>query len=265
MGRSAINQSLGAQTRDVTYGNPAQALLKEGITDVPTGDYEAYKAALRAGKSPLEAAQAAGGRFASVNQRIAELAPQLDKVLSKSQTLIPVQDVIDKPLENAAFEIMRNPAMTDAEKDAAINQLGALQKTLKQGLGPNATPSQLQIIKQAVGNRVNWGGNIAVTDEVKPAYRAVYATLKDAISKAVPESAPSNERLTNLLAAQHDLHTLAMAEEVGRGGGVASGKIGTSLAGMAERSAGRVLPLATTAPNLRSVLAGGASVEDANQ
>jgi hypothetical protein len=260
MGRSAINQSMGAQTRDVIFGNPAQALLKEGITDVPTGDYEAYKAAQRAGKSPLEAAQAAGGRFASVNQRIAELGPQLDKMLSGSQTLIPVKDVIDKPLNDATLQIISNPAMTDAEKDAAINQLGGLQKTLKQGLGPNATPSQLQVIKQAIGNRVNWGGNIAVTDEVKPAYRAVYGSLKDAISKAVPESAPINERLTNLLSAQQDLHTLAMAEEVGRGGGVMGGRVGTSLAGLVERGAGRVLPAATNAPNLRSVLAAGGSV-----
>ena len=219
LGRSAINQSLGAQTRDVTYGNPAVALTKEGITDVPTGDYEAYKSALRAGQSPLQASQAAGGRFAAVNQRISELTPRLNNLLSQSQSTIPVKDAIDKPLNDAALDIIMNPAMTDLEKDTALNQLGALQKSVKQGLGPDATPSQLQVIKQAIGNRVNWGGNVSVTDEVKPAYRALYGSLKNAIHQAVPGAAQVDERLTNLLAAHNDLDTLAKAEEVGRGGG----------------------------------------------
>jgi hypothetical protein len=77
LGRSMINQSLGAQTRDITYGNPAKALIDEGIHDVATGDFEAYKDALRSGKTPAEASKAAGGRFASVNQRIEEYGPRL--------------------------------------------------------------------------------------------------------------------------------------------------------------------------------------------
>lgn len=257
-GRSAINQSLGAQARDVTYGNPAVALTKEGISNVSTGDWQAYRQALTAGKSPLEASQAAGGRFAAVNQRIAELTPQLDQVLSGSQAQIPVADVIDKPLNDSALDIIMNPGMTDMEKDAAINQIGGLQKAVKQGLGPNATPSQLQAIKQAIGNRVNWGGTISVTDEVKPAYKSLYGSLKDAIHTAVPDSAPLDERLTNLLAAHNDLDSLARAEEVGRGGGVLSGgKIGSTLTGLAERSAGRVLPAVTTPnPELTGASAG---------
>ena len=133
LGRSAINQSMGAQTRDVTYGNPAVALTKEGITDIPTGDYEAYKDALRAGQSPTQASQAAGGRFASVNQRISELTPRLDNLLSQSQTTIPVKDVIDKPLNNAALDIIMNPAMTDLEKDTAVNQLARSAKVFEAG------------------------------------------------------------------------------------------------------------------------------------
>ncbi len=266
LGRSAINQSLGAQTRDVTYGNPAVGLTKEGITDVPTGDYEAYKSALRAGQSPLQASQAAGGRFAAVNQRISELTPRLNNLLSQSQATIPVKDAIDKPLNDAALDIIMNPAMTDLEKDTALNQLGALQKSVKQGLGPDATPSQLQVIKQAIGNRVNWGGNVSVTDEVKPAYRALYGSLKNAIHQSVPGAAQIDERLTNLLAAHSDLDTLAKAEEVGRGGGVISGgKIGTSLVGLAERSAGRVLPAAMGAPALTGAGAGTISLADVLQ
>jgi hypothetical protein len=47
--------------------------------------------------------------------------------------------------------------MTDVEKNTALIQLGVLQKSVKQRLAPDATPSQLQVIKQAVGNRVNLG------------------------------------------------------------------------------------------------------------
>jgi hypothetical protein len=237
-----INQSLGAQARDITYGNPAKALIDEGIHDVATGDFEAYKDALRAGKTPAEASKAAGGRFASVNQRIEEYGPRLEKFLAQSTRTIPVADAIDAPLNSAAHEIIDNPAMTDAEKDAAINQLGSFKKSLKEGLGKDVSPLQLNKIKQKIGNRVNWGGNVSVTDEVKPAYRNVYGTMNKLISDAVPEAKDLNERLTNLYAAQSDIETLTKAEEVGRGGGVTGGKIGSTLVGKAEKEAGRVLP-----------------------
>ena len=47
---------------------------------------------------------------------------------------------------------------------------------------------------------------------------------------------------SNLYAAQSDIETLTKAEEVGRGGGVTGGKIGSTLIGKAEREVGRVLP-----------------------
>jgi hypothetical protein len=268
LGRSAINQSLGTQTRDITYGSPAKAIVDEGIGDVVTGDFEAYKKALQAGKTPAEASQAAGGRFAAVSQRVQEYAPRLEKALAASKATISTADAIDAPLHQAAFDIINNPAMTDAEKDAAINQLGALQKSLKQGLGDKISPLQLNKLKQAIGNRVNWGGNVSVTDEVKPAYRSLYSTMKNLISKSVPEAKELNERLSNLLAAQSDLETLMKAEEVGRGGGVAGGKIGSTVVGMAEREAGRVLPGAAKvaqSPAVKGATAGAASgVVDGN-
>jgi hypothetical protein len=62
------------------------------------------------------------------------------------------------------------------------------------------------------------------------------------ISGAVPEAKDLNETLTNLYAAQSDIETLTKAEEVGRGGGVAGGKIGSTIIGKAEKEAGRILP-----------------------
>ncbi len=249
IGRSAINQSLGAQTRDITYGNPAKALVDEGIGSVTSGDFEQYKAALKAGKTPADAAHAAGGRFAAVSQRINEYAPQLEKMLAQSTKTIPVADAIDAPLHQAALDIINNRAMTDAEKDAAINQLGALQKSLREGLGSNVSPLELNRIKQSIGKRVNWGGTVSITDEVKPAYRSLYGNMNRLISDAVPEARELNERLSNLLAAHGDLETLMKAEEVGRGGGIAGGKVGSTVMGVAEREAGRVLPGASDAAN----------------
>lgn len=249
LGRSAINQSLGAQTRDVTYGNPAKALTDEGITDISTGDYEAYKDALRAGKTPEEAAAKAGGRFSAVAQRINEYGPRLERMLANKPASIPVANVISKPLDNAMIDIIDNGAMTDTEKLQAYTQLDDLKKSMLSKVpGPMATPSELQILKQQMGNRINWQGTVGVTDEVRPAYRQVYSSLKQAINLAVPDAAPINEKLTNLLSAFSDLDTLARAEEVGRGSGVTRGKMGIDLLGMLQGEAGRVLPAAANAP-----------------
>jgi hypothetical protein len=258
-GRAAVNLSLGAQARDVTYGNPAKGILNEGIKSPLTGDFEAYKDALRQGANQADAAQAAGGRFAAVNQRVSQLVPKLNTALSRSQAQIPIADAIDQPLNDAAIDIIHNPAMTLTEKDAALTQLGGLQQSIHQSLPPGATtasPADLQAIKQAVGDRVNWGGATAVSDEVKPAYRALYGSLKSAIHDAVPQAATLDERLSNLLAAQNDLLQTSKLEEVGRGMGIARGKIGSSVLGAIQSSAGRFLPQVTGAagPTQRGVI-----------
>src|SRR5215469_17546072 len=127
LGRTFINESMGAIGRDVTYGNGAKAIVNEGIVTPGTGDIEAAKA----GGGYF----AAGGRLGAVAQRVGELQPQLNAALSRSTGAIKVADVIDKPIENAVGEIVGNSAMTDAEKMAAMGQLYGLQSSLKTGLG----------------------------------------------------------------------------------------------------------------------------------
>lgn len=246
LARGMVNESLGATSRDVTYGNPAKAILDEKISSPFTGDIEKYKAALRSGLPPEQAMISAGGRAAAVQKVINQLAPQLDQALSRSTAMIQVTDVIDRPLMQAANGIIDNRAMTQAEKDAALTQLGALQHSLKEGLPGSISPLQANKIKQAIGQRINWAGNVAVTDEVKPAYRAVYGAIKDAVNKSVPESASVNERLANLLSAQTDIEKLMKSEEVGQG----KGALGSSVTGIARRAeavAGRAVPAANVA------------------
>jgi hypothetical protein len=110
---------------------------------------------------------------------------------------------------------------------------------------------------------VNLGGNVSVTDEVKPAYRSVYATMNKLISGEVPEAKDLNERLTNLYAAQSDIETLTKAEEVGRGGGATGGKIGSTVLGKAGREVGRVLPGAAAAAKNPAVKAATAAADSA--
>lgn len=238
-GRSLINESVGATGRDVIYGNPAKALLDEGIITPTTGDIEAVKA----GKGLIDA----GGRLGAVSQRLMQLQPQVNSALAASTKTIPIADAVDKPLMDAFNEITANRAMTAAEKQAAISQLGDLQQSLHAGLGSDITPLQANQLKNQIGARVRWTGTNQVGDEVKPAYKAVYASLKDAVNNAVPEVADLNERLTNLHAAQDDLLTLSRNEEVGRGRGVLRGTIGTTAFGALESGAGRVLPGAAAA------------------
>ena len=95
--------------------------------------------------------------------------------------------------------------MSDTEKDGAIQQLGAMQEWVKQGLQGDITPLQAHGILLAIGERLNWGGTTGVSEEFKPVYRGLFSSLKTAILAAVPEGQNLLDRLTNLYAAKSDL------------------------------------------------------------
>lgn len=153
----------------------------------------------------------------------------------------------------AAADIINNRAMTPAQKEAALDALGGLQQSMKEGLGETISPMEANQIKQELGDRINWTGTSAIGDEVKPAYRALYGSLKNAVNNAVPEMAPLNERLTNLYAAQQSLKRVVGVEEVGQGKG-ALGSAVTGIARRAEAIAGRPLPfIATMAKGGRAI------------
>lgn len=246
LGRSFVNESLGANAQDVVYGNPAKAIEREGILTPTTGDIEKVKAA----GNDLTAA---GGRLGEVASRVQQLQPQLNQALSRSTARLSVASTIDKPLTDAMNDIIDNSAMTDAEKMSAITQLGGLQSSLHQGIGADISPIQANQLKNLIGSRVRWTGTNAVGDEVKPAYKAVYVALKNAVNGAVPGVADLNERLTDLYAAQDDLLQLARREEVGRGMGMMRGTMGTSMIGRLEGEAGRFLPASANASRVAQV------------
>ena len=202
VGRATINRPSG---RDLTYGSTAKAMVDEAIWNMAAGDYQVYRTALQQGKSPGEAAEAAGGQLAVIHRKINDYTLRLEAIFSKSQTTIDVEEFIDRPLEQAVLDIINNQAKSDSEKDAAIQQLGVLQEWIKQGLHGQITHLQANRITLAIGDRLDWGGNSDVSEDVKPAYRALYGKLKTAICKADPEAQNLHDRLTNLYTAKSEM------------------------------------------------------------
>src|SRR5260221_3218777 len=76
--RATSDASTRSRTRDLTFGNPAKAMVDEAIWNLATGDYEVYRIALQQGKSAREAAQAAGGQLAAIHQKIRDYTAKLD-------------------------------------------------------------------------------------------------------------------------------------------------------------------------------------------
>jgi hypothetical protein len=191
--------------RDLSYGNSAKAMVDEAIWNLATGNYQVYKTALQQGNSAAEAAQAAGGQLAAVHRKIGDYASKLEAVLSESKALISLAEAVDKPLEHAVLKIISNGELSDLQKDAAMEQLGALQKWVKHGLPGDITPLQTNRIILAIGDRLNWGGTADVSEEFKAIYRALFGSLKTAILTAVPKAQNLHNRLTNLYAAKSEL------------------------------------------------------------
>jgi len=203
--RAKTDPSVRTPVRDLTYGNSAKAMVDEVMWNMATGDYQVYRTALQQGKSAREAAQAAGGQLAVIHQKISDYTPKLEAVLSEAKATINLGEAVDKPLEHAVLEIISNDAMSDLEKDAAMQQLGALQEWVKHGLEGDITPLQTHRILVAIGDRLNWGGTTGVPEEFKPVYRALFGNLKTAIHAAIPEAQNLHDRLTNLYAAKSEL------------------------------------------------------------
>ncbi len=206
-GRDAATQISPAPVRDLAYGNAAKALVDETIWNMAAGDLDVYRSALEHGKTRIEAAEAAGGQIEIIHRKIGDYVAKIEVLLGNSSAAISVTGAIDHPLEQAILEIIGNSAMTDERKDAAVEHLGALQQDVKRGLACEISPLQAHRLAREIGDRANWGGRSSLPEEVKPAYRAVYASLRDAIRAAAPEARELEERLANLYAAKSDLES----------------------------------------------------------
>lgn len=217
--RAIKDQVPRAPARDLTYGNPVKALVDETIWNMGTGDSGAYRTALREGKSVAEAAQAAGGQLAVVHRKIGDYTRKMETTLSESKAIISVREAIDRPLEQAILEIISTDAISETEKDEAIQQLGTLEAWVKRGLTAQMTPLETSRIIREIGERLNWGASsqgesARVPEELKPAYREIFGSLKSAIYSAVPDARSLLDRLINLYAVKADLENMPMMKEL---------------------------------------------------
>jgi hypothetical protein len=210
--RETVEPSVRESARDLTYGDATKALVDETLWNMEPGDFEAYGAALCQGKTAAEAAQAAGGQLAVVHRKISEYTLKIEAVLSKSKVVISAGDIIDKPLERAMLEIIGNSAMSDTQKDIAIDHLGAFQEQMKRDLNREISPLQAHRIARFIGDRAYWGATSDLSEELKPAYRAVYTSVRNAIRAAVPQAHDLDERLANLYAAKSGLENVPAAK-----------------------------------------------------
>jgi len=190
---------------DLAYGDASKALVDEAIWNLPAGDLDVYNAELQQGKPPIEAAQSAGGQIAIIHRKIAEYTLKIEAILSESKATIDVCGLIDAPFEEAMLEIISNAKLSEAEKDGAIEALGALQAQVKSGLNREITPLQAHRVARAIGDRGSWGRGLA--EELKPMFRAVYRSVRKAVDAAAPQAKDLSERLTNLYAAKSDLES----------------------------------------------------------
>ncbi|MGH9734982.1 MAG: hypothetical protein ACRD8A_10395 [Candidatus Acidiferrales bacterium] len=204
-----VNSAPKGSPRDLTYGNPAKALVDETIWNLQPGDYDTYRTALQEGKSVFEAAQAAGGQLAVVHRKIQEYTARIDALLSASNAAINVDDAIQGVLEAETLKIIADNAITDDQKDVALARLGEFQEWVNRGLKPAATPPKAHKIALAIADRANWGGACdTVPNELRSVYRALYTTLRDAIHSAIADMHDPDERLANLHAAKCELQSV---------------------------------------------------------
>jgi hypothetical protein len=210
------SKSVGKSARKSAGKNGRSETLEEtdAKQDVaaPTASAGRPVGAEQRGESATEGAHAADGQLDDVNRKIRECAAEIEAALSESTAKINVGDAIDKPLEQATLEIIGNGALGDAEKDAAIARLGALQEWIHRDIDQEITPLQANRIAHAIGDRVDAGKGADFSEELKPAYRAVHSSLKDAIRAAVPDTQNLKERLAKLYELKSDLENVSGAK-----------------------------------------------------
>jgi hypothetical protein len=204
-GPDATRPAGRSSDRDPTFGNCAKGLVDESIWNLAPGNFGAYRSALQQGRSAAQAAEAAGGQLEIVHCKIKEYILKIETILSESKATVGASDVIEKPLEEAMLGIIDDGALNEAEKDAAIEHLGRFQERLSNELGRQLSPLEAFRLAQSIGNSANWGIARCAVEELKPAYGAVFRSLKTAILSTVPGAQPLDERLINLCAARCSL------------------------------------------------------------
>jgi hypothetical protein len=208
-----LGKSTGKSARKSDRAETFEAAGAKQDVAAPTAPAGKYAGADQLGTSAREGAHAADRPVDDdVDRKIRECTVEIEAALSGSKAKINVGDAIDKALEQATLEIIGNGALGDAEKDAAITRLGALQEWIHRDIDQEITPLQASRIANAIGDRIDAGKSTDFSEELKPAHQAVYSSLKDAIRAAVPDTKNLEERLAILHAAKSAIENATAAK-----------------------------------------------------
>jgi hypothetical protein len=213
--QGSMNRSVGAQIRDVRYGDPSKALIVEGINSPTTP-----------------------GRLYGATQKLGELKPQLDNALRQSQQPVDVLGAISPIIDQATHDIA-NSFESDATKAAAHEDLNSLWTNALR-MAPSGVTDALTAneIKQGIGDSINFSKRpTPQMPIVEAAYRQAYGAIKNGVFQASPNTEGLMGRVSNLLALKNSLVSEAEAAKAGRGGGTT-----LSLPQRAEAVAGRFVP-----------------------
>lgn len=176
-----VRKPLGATLEDTRFGrNPAKAISDEGLVGTQS--------------QLLDKSQA----------RVGEISDAVDQTLqnhANSSVQIDASPIIDSAIDNAAS------AAKKTGNQAAVTRLENLRTALKTEYGPTqGTPFEMNNLKREIGQVGSDLGAFKSTDPVEAsaasAMQDVYTGIKNAVNQQVPEIAPLNERISNLMSAQ---------------------------------------------------------------
>lgn len=187
-----VRKPLGATMEDARFGrNPAQAIVDEGLSGTK--------------ESMVQQA----------SKRIGDLSDAIDTQLKahpNANAQIDVAPIIDKAIGDATQAAKR------VGNKAAVSRLSDLGDALKSEYGPTkGTPFEMNHLKRQVGDAAHDLGAFKSTDPLESSAAAamgdVYTGIKNAVNKQVPEIAPINDRISNLMSAKTGLTRNIALEE----------------------------------------------------
>ena len=244
--QGSINRSIGTAVRDVRYGDPSKALVDNGITSPTTT-----------------------GRIQGVTTAINKIKPQVDAALAASPKQIDIIKVLDPIVKKATQEVNDSFEKPEA-KLSALEDINALwMNALRKAPSGMADLITANEIKQGIGDAFNWEKRpTAMMPYAESAFRTAYGSVKQAINQAVPDVAPLNENLSNLLSAKKALSETFLKEATGAGP-----EASFSLRQMASAMIGKLAPWAirkaqaasTIGPTIRAGVSASTAAGNANQ
>jgi hypothetical protein len=196
--QGSINRSVGATAKDVAFGDPSKALVDENIS------WPGNR-----------------GRLVQVNAKLNQVGNALDAKLQAAPGSVDVLNELD-PVFTKYREEIRLSNATPQLKAQMSHDLDALIDTAAEHApSGQASIAELNEIKQAIGDSVNWTkrpAGMELSDTILSAYKEAYAALKNKVNDAIgPDGAALNQRFSNLKSAQNALREEVKTARAGQG------------------------------------------------